>query len=517
MKIERHLFTSQTANRLAARRLAVEPLEQRQLLCIDCSFEPLPVFPTGRQPFDIVADDLDGDGDIDIVTANQCANEPGRCEVDTYSVSVLLNHGDGTFAREVRYDAAKLPQGVAVADFNGDGIKDLAVANSGANTVSVLQGKGDGTFQPTGEFPAGQSPRSIVAGDFDGDRGTDLIVTNMLTPNMPSDSVTVLLGRNDGTFNDPMVFSAGDEAAAITAGDMDEDGDLDVVTGNGSGTISVLINIGDGTFDEAIQHRTGTNVTLGVDIADVNGDSHPDVVASGSQVAVLLGLGDGEGTLASAVQYGTRSSGFFAYVAMDTGDLDGDGDADIAAMDFSRGRMLVLANDGEGRFEDESELTVGKYFWAMVLADFDMDGDLDVAAVNNGESNAFVLLNTTDQDEQLAAPARGDYNGDGSVDQADLDLVLLNWGVDAMPPPADWINNLPAGAIDQDDLDAVLLHWGMQSTATPPRAPAPLVGEVSGTKFAPTVDVSSESFKSPVESLNADMESPDLLFERLDA
>jgi hypothetical protein len=109
---------------------------------------------------------------------------------------VLLGNGDGSFQAKRDFGTAPGPSSVAVGDFNGDGILDLAVSNLLAGTISVLLGNGDGSFQPRTDFPAGDNPFSIVADDFNGDGNLDLAVTNN-----NGTTVTVLLGNGDGTFD----------------------------------------------------------------------------------------------------------------------------------------------------------------------------------------------------------------------------------------------------------------------------------------------------------------------------
>lgn len=105
------------------------------------------------------------------------------------------------FLTGLSYDVGNHPQSVAVADFNGDGIQDLTVANTGTgptyadSSVSVLLGNGDGTFQPAQNFTTGKGPQAVAVGDFNGDGILDLA-----TANLPGNNVSVLLGNGDGTF-----------------------------------------------------------------------------------------------------------------------------------------------------------------------------------------------------------------------------------------------------------------------------------------------------------------------------
>jgi hypothetical protein len=140
--------------------------------------------PTGVEPNAVQAGDLDGDGDVDLVVVNQNCPQ-GSCGPG--SVSVLLNHGDATFAAAVDYEVGTNPQSVAVLDCDGDQKLDLAVVDAvtiispGPGTVSILLGKGDGTFESHVDYPAGSGPGGIAVGDFDGDHRLDLAITNTST------------------------------------------------------------------------------------------------------------------------------------------------------------------------------------------------------------------------------------------------------------------------------------------------------------------------------------------------
>src|SRR5215472_13460607 len=132
----------------------------------DVSFEPAVNYPVGTYPQSVAVGDFDGDGIQDLAVANGPSN----------NVSVLLGNGDGTFEAAQDFEAGSLPVYIAVGDFNGDDVQDLAVANQGTppkyedqGDVSVLLGNGDGSFQPALDFDAGFSPHSVRVDDFNGD------------------------------------------------------------------------------------------------------------------------------------------------------------------------------------------------------------------------------------------------------------------------------------------------------------------------------------------------------------
>src|SRR5207248_3170830 len=146
-----------------------------------------------------------GDGKQDLAVTNFSDN----------NVSVLLGKGDGTFAAPVSFAAGKSPTSVAMADFNGDGKPDLAVANGGDRNVSVLLGNGDGTFGPAVNFAADGYPYYVRVADFNGDGHPDLVVADGTAGFSPSQTVSVLLGKGDGTFRSAVNFGVGTNPRSV--------------------------------------------------------------------------------------------------------------------------------------------------------------------------------------------------------------------------------------------------------------------------------------------------------------
>src|SRR5262249_51232603 len=143
----------------------------------------------------------------------------------------------------VDYATGDVPTTVAVGDFNGDGITDLAVTNLASNTVSTLLGKNGGTFQAVPSFATGFGPFSVALGDFNHDGISDVAVTNDFAHN---GTVTVLVGKADGTFQGPVSYPVGSKPVSVEVGDFNGDGILDLVVT--ADTVSVLLGNGDGTF-----------------------------------------------------------------------------------------------------------------------------------------------------------------------------------------------------------------------------------------------------------------------------
>src|SRR5205823_2909632 len=161
----------------------------------DATFQTAVNYSVSGSPISIAAADFDGDGKPDLAVANQnSTNSHGFG-----NVSVLLGRGDGTFRTAVNFRAGKFPVSVAVGDFNRDGKLDLAVANNGAqynysdNNVSVLFGRGDGTFPTLVNYGVGKYPVSVAVADFNGDGKADIAVAEL-----NYGSISVLTGNGDG-------------------------------------------------------------------------------------------------------------------------------------------------------------------------------------------------------------------------------------------------------------------------------------------------------------------------------
>ncbi|GIW42491.1 MAG: hypothetical protein KatS3mg076_3068 [Candidatus Binatia bacterium] len=280
-------------------------------------------------------------------------------------------------------EVARRPKAVAVADFNGDGIDDVAVASSGSNRVTVLISKGDGEFVQATAVTIGKGMRGIAAGDFNQDGNMDVIVAT------GSRNVFLLLGKGDGTLPTSRTVRRCCRGFGVATLDLDGvNGDDAVFSNPGSDDVSVLLNRGDATFGGEKRFRVG-NRPEKVITADLDGDGILDVATlstrgGGSEVTTLLG--DSTGILRPVANFvaGRRSK------TLTAGDFDGDGRVDIAAADPRRNEISLLFNAGAGLLGAPivtrvacSAADTGFTNCALrdvVAADFDLDGIVDIAA-----------------------------------------------------------------------------------------------------------------------------------------
>ncbi len=339
----------------------------------------------GTNPNCIAAADFNGDGIMDLAVTNK-SND---------TVAVLLGKGDGTFGTAVTYSVGNgpFPIYLVAADFNNDGKPDLAVVNAlvGASggTLAILLNQGDGTFGAATQISTGISPIAMAASDFNQDGNQDLWIGG-------DGSSAVILGNGDGTFQVPTLYQTdfnGGGAFGVAVGDFDGDGFADIAAANfGSDTIGVLLNNGGGIFRDLTTYPTGSGPD-GLAAADLNHDGKLDLAVpnfNSNSVGLLLGNGDGTFQPQSSLT-GGAGPGFVL-----AADLDGTGHLDLAVADFNGDGVTVILGNGDGTFgkyydiPSSSSVTPGPS--SAVAGDFNGDGRLDLAVVNFNDSTVAILL-----------------------------------------------------------------------------------------------------------------------------
>lgn len=349
-------------------------------------FQKAPDLPAGNAPYYLQTADFDGDGHIDIATANRDAN----------SVTVLFLEEDPiTTVSAWRRDfpTGNGPFALFAGDLNGDQRADLATVDMGDNSLSLLLNQGGKNFAKKESFPLPGTPYAIAGADLDGDRDIDLVVGYVqLTGKSNPSAVIIFENQGQGSFKPQASHPVSLEPRSILVADLNGDNQPDIVTANKGGAgISLLFNRGGGKFSVATEVATGgaANSVFG---ADLDGDGDIDLaVANIESSAIAVLLNQGKGSFGPPAQYNIGTGAMFPF-AVTGADLDGDGDVDLATANLPTDNTSVLFNDGHGAFQVQGVYYVGNGPRSVLLADFNRDRLPDIAIANRFDYKVAILF-----------------------------------------------------------------------------------------------------------------------------
>ncbi len=337
-------------------------------------------------------------------------------------------------------DVGISPSSAFAADFNGDGNQDVAITQAGTNNAQIYLGNGSGGFTAGAILTTGTTPFYITGADLDNSGSMDLVVVNN-----GSNNISVFYGTGSGTFSTGTNYTVGTTPVQAKIGHLNGDVFADiVVTNSGSTNFSVLLASGATSFNAAVNYTTNATPHA-ILITDYDLDGINDVVVGHNQAtatALLLKYkGTGTGSFTANGNIGVSNAAFFSTTALESADLDGDGDEDIIV-----GRSGIIAKIHEptntslsaaGVSTTVISTAVGSGAVAGVkIVDINNDGQLDVMGVYNnsvstvgtlgasvatgfGTNASYVMpLPTTGFASELDASglAVADFNNDGRVD-----------------------------------------------------------------------------------------------------
>ena len=370
---------------------------------------PLPNQATLRsEPFNPPGDTTN----LDVAVTSGDFNKDGISDLAVVSgfqyLSVFLGSASDAISPTFTYDFTvtdpqAYPTSVVAADFNQDGILDLAVAvarPTGPGSITIFLGKGDGTFLAPVSINAPGSIWSLVTGDFNKDGHADLAAINT-TYNFQTDQVVIFLGKGDGTFASPAAYPAGMGALALAAGDFNKDGFDDIAVATGTG-INLLLGGADGTLSAGadISSPPGTSL-VSLAAGDLKGDGKLDLVSGFQPQGVAIWFGNGDGTFLAPIIYTTDLHSDTAPSVL-VGDFNGDGIPDIFLSNEN-----ILVGNGDGTFQLQM-LDLPLPFGPVIAGDFNGDGKLDLGL---GTSSGFgVFFNLSRSSALISVVSAADFS-----------------------------------------------------------------------------------------------------------
>jgi hypothetical protein len=414
-----------------------------------------------REPTALLAADLDGDGKLDLVTVNWADYCRGLPRPWPSSVSVLLNRGGGAFSEAVTYQVGTGPVQAEPLDVDNDGDLDLITANRGSedpsaadygSTVSVLKNDGRAGFETAAEIPiAGMAcgPQALATADWNRDGFVDLA----------TGTGSLLINAGDGTFEQQAYASFGADCGRLLACDLDRDGAVDLVVGT-SNVVLVFRNREASSFDGPVELGSFGNTPHQLLQADLNQDGAPDLVVASIDPPSAF-LNDGTAQFGDPIRL--PFSDRFRVLAHD---LDGDADLDLISV---AGTAMVALNEGDGHFPSSEQYFADDGIGPIAVADISGDGRPDlvggtgsgVAVIRNEGDGAFHAIMGGAHDEWLlrgsgTTVVAADFDGDG-VEELATDAAV----------PEVWVENwLATGDFNEDGFPD-LLTWGRRSWEEP--------------------------------------------------
>jgi len=330
----------------------------------------------------VVTADLDGDGDIDVLSASRLDGK----------IAWYENDGNENFTTHIITESADDARSVFAADLDGDGDWDVLSASAGDDKIAWYENDGSGTFGPQQVITnTADGAVSVIAADLDDDGDMDVLYASFgSSPNWNNRIAWYENIDGQGSFGPEQVITTDvDGVESAIAADLNGDGDLDVLSASfEDDTIAWYENTdGLGAFGPQQVITTTADAAFSVFATDLNGDGHIDVLSAaalGDKIAWYKNM-DGLGDFGPEQVITTDADGALSVFAAD---LDGDGNMDVLSASTDDDKIAWYENDGSGTFGPQQVLNTPDeaenpfFSYTVFAADLDGDGDMDVLSAS---------------------------------------------------------------------------------------------------------------------------------------
>ncbi len=361
-------------------------------------------------PYDVSMADIDGDGKLDMIVVLR-----GSSRISIFrNISNTGSLAAASFADKADFFVGTVPYAVAVADLDGDGKQDIAVANASSNNVSILRNissTGSISLEAAVNFSVGNGPQSIAIGDIDGDGKPEIVTANHSARN-------IAILRNvatSGTINSSSFLArvnttlgSNSRPTSVTLADIDIDGKLDIVVANSiESRVAVFRNLASvGTIDgtslaSKVDLATGQSPAF-VAAADIDGDGKLDIITAnggGNSISVHRNVSSSGSIAASSFSTHVEIAAGTSPKALALVDMDGDGKVDVALVNKTANTVSIFRNQANSgsistsSFATSFEIACGAEPFAIAVGDLDNDGRQDIAVANSDEHNISIYKN----------------------------------------------------------------------------------------------------------------------------
>ncbi len=355
---------------------------------IDNTFTPPTTLSMGRSPEDAITADLNNDGLLDIISADNGS--------DTVTVRLALPNGH--FGAPRSTPTTERPNSLASADLNGDGHVDVVVSTLVDDNVDVLLNQGNGTLSLVSSHAMGAGASDIKLVDYNGDGHIDAMCAELF-----GDDIALRLGTGNGGFGSRVLIDFDSDVEAFDVADINNDGHMDIVASIGSDNIfsfrsDVLLLYGRDALQPAAPIRITNqfNNVRALKFADMNNDGRQDIVALSASTAVVMLRqinGSYSPPISTQVQPGLSIISSISNAdSLALRDFNQDGVLDIWTANNNNDLVALAIGNGNGSFQNFRSLKVGDQPASVHLADINNDGALDVVTANRDAASVSILI-----------------------------------------------------------------------------------------------------------------------------